>query len=158
MIMVAAQLHLSPSISPPNTPRAHTHLHTCSNFKLLKVTDGDRPGEKYAQLQYSLLDKRTPHLDESGKKIKRVLIENGRFLQVCVPGWTRLHTCTCQGPASAAGCAPALRRDPAFWSPCKLFGGLTVGSPCLPLPAPRRLTAGSGRWRTTGLWMCPAPL
>ncbi|GBF87949.1 hypothetical protein Rsub_00661 [Raphidocelis subcapitata] len=50
-------------------------------FKILKVGEGDRPGEKYAQLQYSLLDKRTPDLDENGKKLKRVVIENGRFLQ-----------------------------------------------------------------------------
>jgi hypothetical protein len=28
----------------------------------LKISDGDRPGEKYVQLQYSLLDKRTPQV------------------------------------------------------------------------------------------------
>jgi hypothetical protein len=29
-----------------------------------------------------LLDKRTPAVDANGKKVRRVLIENGRFLQV----------------------------------------------------------------------------
>lgn len=33
-----------------------------SNLRILKISDGDRPGEKYVQLQYSLLDKRTPQV------------------------------------------------------------------------------------------------
>ncbi|KIZ03230.1 hypothetical protein MNEG_4727 [Monoraphidium neglectum] len=52
-----------------------------SNLRILKISDGDRPGEKYVQLQYSLLDKRTPQVDANGKKVRRALIENGRFLQ-----------------------------------------------------------------------------
>jgi len=70
-----------PPLATPPTP-IRPPPSARSNLRIVNVSDGDRPGEKYAQLQYSLLDKRTPALDESGKKIRRVLIENGRFLQV----------------------------------------------------------------------------
>jgi hypothetical protein len=55
-----------PPQRPPHPRSPHPHP---SNFKIINVSDGERPGEKFAQLQYTLMDKRVPNVDESGKKV-----------------------------------------------------------------------------------------
>lgn len=84
-----------------------------SDFKILKVADGDRPGESYAQLQYCLMDKRTPQLDANGKKVKRAVIENGQFVRVRESffgwGFAVVVLSSCRASSSRKGAAVCFR-------------------------------------------------
>ncbi|KAI8466363.1 MAG: HAD-like domain-containing protein [Monoraphidium minutum] len=85
--------------------------HTYSNFKILETSNSEKPGEAYAKLQYSLMDKRAPQVDVNGKKISRVLIENARFLQAEGGQWQMADYRLVDVPAALVRSAEMETRD-----------------------------------------------